>query len=543
MNINKLTSITNTVNAHTSKIKQEKSLANNTDKKEYEQVSSDVLKAYNGISFKGKAYDGTNFRNDLEKRADISTTKINLFSNLKYSDNKYSFDRNVPEQELTLYKTNHHEYVKSVDGSKIYKIKYVDNEQRIMQQIMASKLYQTLGVRTPEYIAFEKDGKTGWLVEVFEEKLSPASTNKDALYESFIADVWLGNRNGLSKNNTMIDENGNPVKMSVSGSLGYRASGKPKESGLNDRDIPEIYTMRDSSINFEAAQALSDMSDDDLYKAVAKFLEKYNYEKQRKIVSEYKDDVFTTGLSYILSNRYSKLREFTCKDKTAKKIEERGLHIENNPQLSNIKFFEINRESDRKYVAEITDEQWKKLQERGLFIEKPSLKKFALLDYTYLAKMTDEEHSNALKRGLYAPKNSDNKLTCHRICGHEILHLSKISDTKWNKVVERNLLNAKDEHHIKEFWLADFINQVVDINDNDWFHVEYSKILDTNCKAEHIFKFLEILKSDDIKNLSPSFIARVRMLSLKTNIILIKNMKQIQFYIWHHNLIKTGIGL
>ena len=108
-----------------------------------------------------------------------------------------------------------------------------------------------------------------------------------------------------------------------------------------------------------------------------KFLEKYNYEKQKKIVSEYQDDVFTTGLSYILSNRYSKLREFTCKDKTTKKIEERGLHIENNPQLSNIKFFEINRESDRKYVAEITDEQWKKLQERGLFIEKPSLKKFA----------------------------------------------------------------------------------------------------------------------------------------------------------------------
>ena len=142
-------------------------------------VNPGLYFAYNGISFKGKPYDGTHFREDLEKRAEKSTIKLNAQGE---------------EKELTFFKTKHSEYVLLPDTNKIYKLKYVDNKDRITQQIMASKLYQSVGVRTPEYIEFEKNAKTGWMVEVFEEQLAPAETNKKALYESFIADVWLGKR-------------------------------------------------------------------------------------------------------------------------------------------------------------------------------------------------------------------------------------------------------------------------------------------------------------------------------------------------------------
>ena len=52
--------------------------------------------AYNNISFKGRPYDGTHFREELEKHAQKSTVKLKT---------------DGEERVLTLYKTQHHEYV------------------------------------------------------------------------------------------------------------------------------------------------------------------------------------------------------------------------------------------------------------------------------------------------------------------------------------------------------------------------------------------------------------------------------------------------
>ena len=456
--------------------------------------------AYNNISFKGKPYDGTHFREELEKRAQKSTVKIKT---------------DGEEKELILYKTQHHEYVLDPVKDKIFKLKYVDNKDRITQQIMASKLYQSVGVRAPEYLEFEKEGKTGWLAEVFEEKLFPAQTNKKALYESFVADVWLGNRNGLSKENTRIDKDGNPVKMSVSGSLGYRASGKAKDRPLY-YEIDEIKTMRDPSINPDAAKELAQMTDEELYDAIEAFTSKYNSDIVNKIDitpnGQYRSQTIAFEPHNILDNRYRNLRDFIQKDKKDKILQKRGLLEDDHPQLTNLNSFDKNFNVDYESVLKITDEQWETLKKRGLFSAKPGLKKFSTLDYTYLAQMTDEQHETALRRSLYALRKSDKKMYGN-IGGAEILELSKLTDRQWENVKKRNLLDVKVDHYIKNFWTYEFINQVVDMSDIDWFDIEYSGLLDTGVAASQLYKMLETSKSDEAKNLVPSYLARVKALS------------------------------
>ena len=46
-------------------------------------VSPDFYAAYNKVSFKGKPYDGTNFRSELEKRAETSSTTLKIYPELK----------------------------------------------------------------------------------------------------------------------------------------------------------------------------------------------------------------------------------------------------------------------------------------------------------------------------------------------------------------------------------------------------------------------------------------------------------------------------
>ena len=126
--------------------------------------------------------------------------------------------------------------------------------------------------------------------------------------------------------------------------------------------------------------------------------------------------------------------------------------------------------------------------------------------------MTDEQHTTALRRGLYALRKSDKEMYGN-IGGAEILELSKLTDRQWENVEKRNLLDVKVDHYIKNFWTYEFINQVVDMSDIDWFDIEYSGLLDTGVAASQLYKMLETSKSDEAKNLVPSYLARVKALS------------------------------
>lgn len=483
-------------------------------------VNPILYAAYKQVTFSGYSedYDGTDFRTNLEKRAAISQTSMKLYPevDMKQEENSCKFswnwDKNEPSRDLKLLKTHHHEYVEY--GDKLYKVRYESNKDRITQQIIASKLYEMLGVRTPEYIAFDKSGKTGWLVEVFEEKLSDTHPNKEALYDSFVADVFLGNRNGLSKGNTKFDENGTPVKMSVSGSLGYRASGKPKDKKFG-YDISEIRTMRDPSVNPDAAHALMSMSDEDLYAAIKRVNKKFSYDTVKNLVGEYwPNDTVVYDILNVLDNRKYSLGDFETRNEKKKIFHKRGLDVEGTPGLTNLTKYDPKFHIDTESALKITDEQWQKLLDRDLFRAHYGLKKFNMLDYSYLAKMTDEEHENAFKRGLYAPRKSDED-AYDKIGGYDIAQLSKFTDEEWKNVEKRNLLDIEKNHDIVGCFVSEYIKDIVDISDRDWARVMSSRLMDSYwCESKDVNRLVEMLNEED-KNpkFKPSLTTRVRMLS------------------------------
>lgn len=451
--------------------------------------------AYNNISFRGKSYDGTHFREDLQKRAQKSTRKFNI---------------NGEETQLTIFKTKHSEYVLIPETNKLYKIKQVCDKERINQQVLASKLYQSLGIRTPEYIPFEQNGATGWLVEVFEEELFDANTNKKALYESFIADVWLGNTNGLCNENTKIDQKGNPVKMSVSGSLGYRASGKQKSQKF-DYDISIIESIRDASKNPDAAKVLANMKDEELYEAIRSFNEKTQNLEYRTIVGNYNDSqTLEHNISNLLDIRKSYLERYITQHQKSAILEKRGLTTPNNSTFSNLRYFNPNDTYDIEFIAKITDEEWEILQKRKLLVASPDLKPFTPSELKSLAQMTDEEHQNAIKHNLYKP-NAKAKGFYGEIGANEISLLSKLKDEQWINFEKRNLLEIKSKYNISGP-LAHFVQAVVDLSDEDWKKVIESNILNSECNNKTISEFIKIMQSDEAKTFVPSFIERAKLL-------------------------------
>lgn len=460
-------------------------------------VNAETLKAYTGISFGSKSYDNTNFRQDLKKRATLSETSLSVDGEQKV---------------LELYKTKHSEYIRIPETDKIYHLRYVDDKERITQQVLASKLYNSVGIRTPEYIPFEKDGKSGYLYEVLEEKLQDPSTNKKALYKSFIADIWLANRNGLSDGNTKIDKDGNPVKLSVSGSLGYRASGKQKDQKLT-QDIDEFNTMRDYSINPDAAKALASMTDEELYEAINDFTNSENYETTKKIVGNYFDkNTMIFDLSSILFGKAHKLYSFVGTDKLNKTIQKRGLDkLSEKPELANIKDFDVNNDFYRGIISKISDEDWQKLTERGLLKGRQGMKKFDLLDLTFLAKMSDEEHQKALDRKLYNELDIDKDLY-KQIGGNDISTLSKLKDSQWDNVTQRDLLHAHAKYNMNEMWKAEYIEILANLSDKEWKIITDSDFLYTHDNGKNISKFLDLYKTENAEKFEPSITERTKLI-------------------------------
>ena len=474
-------------------------------------AQTSTLAAYSGVHFTGRPYDKTNFRIELEERAQISSTKIKIEGE---------------EKKLKLYKTKHSEYVLNPENNKLYKIRYENDTNRITEQVMASKLYQSIGVRTPEYTAFDKDGQTGYLVEILEEKLEPAETNKKALYKSFVADVWLGNRNGLSKDNTRIDKDGKPVKMSVSGSLDYRASGKMKDSGF-DYEIDEINTMRDYSVNPDAAKALASMTDEELYEAIKEFKAAYDYKNVSNICSGYyhpQIGLLTHDTQNVLSIRHSNLLGFEKNDRFNKKVHSFGLDIENNPEISNIKHIDLKGSKiDRDAIRDISDEQWETLKARGILKERDDYKHFNLLDCKYLAEMSDEEHQNAVKRGLYRHMDIDDIFDYGgTMDGMNIAQLSKLDDEQWVTVLNRDLVHAHVKYGHGDFWLYENVKGLVEISDRDWNSLMRSDYLYSAPKIVEVQKFLDYYNSDEAQKLVPSLDERVQLI--------VRNQKEMPKY-------------
>ena len=78
MEVNKVFTHNIQINKQNKLKEQAKTTTSPVEAKPLAPVNSGLYQAYNNISFKSRPYDGTNFRADLEKRAEQSQTKLKL---------------------------------------------------------------------------------------------------------------------------------------------------------------------------------------------------------------------------------------------------------------------------------------------------------------------------------------------------------------------------------------------------------------------------------------------------------------------------------
>jgi 8-oxo-dGTP pyrophosphatase MutT (NUDIX family)/2'-5' RNA ligase len=140
------------------------------------------------------------------------------------------------------------------DGSRWY-IKQQKSQAHAENEHLASVLYREAGIDVPEVIIGSgAPGITGTQTAtriVPNAKTDLPSHKNDQTYlaklrEGFAVDAWLGNYDavGLVDDNIVTDQNGDPVRIDVGGSLEFRAQGKAK-GALFGNDVVEWDALRD----------------------------------------------------------------------------------------------------------------------------------------------------------------------------------------------------------------------------------------------------------------------------------------------------------
>jgi hypothetical protein len=151
-------------------------------------------------------------------------------------------------------------------------------------EVLANKLYELAGVRTPDVELVKLDdasfpGKNGALGT--KSRIITGDTNiatrikdpefKRKFYEGFAADAWLANWDvvGLGYDNVITDKSGEPARIDSGGALLFRAQGTPKGSSFGDT-VTEINTLRNPALNAQSAKIFADITDEDIRRGVAK---------------------------------------------------------------------------------------------------------------------------------------------------------------------------------------------------------------------------------------------------------------------------------
>lgn len=170
------------------------------------------------------------------------------------------------------------------NGEKWY-AKAPKTDDHARNEVLANRLYERAGVKVPEVELTDLSvdspfpGKTGLGIKSkivdgerdLKDKVLKSSAFKSKLYENFAVDAWLGNWDvvGLGYDNVISDKNGEPLRIDAGGSLLFRAQGMSKGSAFGDK-VTEIDSLRNSSVNPQAANVFSGVTDDDIRKGVAK---------------------------------------------------------------------------------------------------------------------------------------------------------------------------------------------------------------------------------------------------------------------------------
>lgn len=135
------------------------------------------------------------------------------------------------------------------DGQKWY-CKFPKSANIAKNEVLAGKLYEALDVRVPSLKLIERDGKVGVasaLIDGLQTARHDLVMGEVAgVHDGFVADAWLANWDvvGLLFDNLMVDQDGQPVRVDLGGSLLYRAQGEPKGAAFGDK-VGELKTLID----------------------------------------------------------------------------------------------------------------------------------------------------------------------------------------------------------------------------------------------------------------------------------------------------------
>lgn len=149
--------------------------------------------------------------------------------------------------------------------------KFPENDHIAKAEVLAAKLYSSLGLNAQDAKLVTKDGKVG-IASRWQnvKKASPKElAQTPGVLEGFAADAWLANWDvvGLGFDNLQVDDQGNAMRVDAGGSLMYRAQGSKKAF---DQHVTELDSLRDPKINPQAAAVFGQMSEADITASVAK---------------------------------------------------------------------------------------------------------------------------------------------------------------------------------------------------------------------------------------------------------------------------------
>lgn len=181
-----------------------------------------------------------------------------------------------------LYENSH--------GEQFY-VKNPKTADHARNEMLAVKLYQAAGTPIPDVKLAKFNGKDAIVSPIVEGDALKHISDLDyaythGLHDNFVVDAWLGNYDsvGTGKDNIVVDANGVAHRIDMGGALRYRAQGKLKDKF--GPKVDELETMKDPSINADAAEVFSGMSYDDLLIGAMK-VAKVSDEEIRTLVQKY----------------------------------------------------------------------------------------------------------------------------------------------------------------------------------------------------------------------------------------------------------------
>lgn len=128
------------------------------------------------------------------------------------------------------------------------------NAKHLKSEVIASKLYNLAGIKTPEMQLGKLEDGTTCIISKFVPGLK--ELKKTEAQEAFAADAWLANWDSVLNGNTL-SSGGKCVKIDCGGALNYRALGKEKTNFGNN--VGELISLVDGR-NYESTYFYCGMS-------------------------------------------------------------------------------------------------------------------------------------------------------------------------------------------------------------------------------------------------------------------------------------------